>query len=964
MKAEEKLKLAHEAKESVNKSLGKNTVMSLSDKPSNDVEVISTGSLGLDIALGVGGLPKGRIIEIYGPESCLDKDSFIPYEIWDKDCVKRVNHKGGSIKRLYERFHNVDVGEAKQGRHLQKKDIKIFVKSVNHENCIVRNEVLDVVRTGRKECYKISTSHGDIIATADHKFMTPQGFIKLSDLRFGDYVYIHNNTRNRGRKKYAGRPEIYVKYHPKLPVKLVDKYVYHRGQMSRLTYEAYLNKCSLKEYIKKLNNLSKEEIQNLIFLPDNMHVHHIDENFANNDISNLQLISPSDHGKLHAKDRIANLSYTAVPVTITDIQRIGIRETYDIKCAFPYNNYIADGYVVHNCGKTTLAIHVIVEAQKSGGICAIIDAEHAFDSIYAESLGVDLDRLFINQPDFGEQGLEVADKLIGSGAYDVVVIDSVAALVPKAELEGEMGDSKMGLHARLMSQACRKLTSVISKTNTICIFINQLRDKIGVMYGCLHADMPIIFTDGRKFPIKKVVENQIQGDVWCFNEKTNLIESKPIIDWHYNGDVKNIEDFIHIETTSIDGKGRFGITVTPNHKIMTINGWVEASKINVNDYLLSKYESILINKATEDFLKGCLVGDSTIRIRSKNTGSLKLQDSNNQDYCDWKKNILSKCISFKKNNNRWESEFNYEFAKLKKEIENRNPLKVFKDSIISDLSLAIWIMDDGNYQISHKRYCLSIKRFKNNTDVLEQIKSLFLNNNLDCNYSKKGNFTFTVKSSKDIAKKIAPYIYSSMKYKLPVDFIINNKFDFNSEIQGGKIIKSDTVLVLSKRICSDRQFRQKGKYDISIEGNHNYFSGGYRNGVLVHNSPETTTGGNALKFYASVRLDVRRSTTKDNSIIENSEVLGNLTRVSVIKNKVASPFKKCEFNILYGEGIDKINEIVRLANDLEIIKKWGKTITYLDVKYDVPTFEGLLKDNPDFYNDLRQQILTKTIHHV
>ncbi|MBR6181688.1 MAG: recombinase RecA [Prevotella sp.] len=134
-------------------------------------------------------------------------------------------------------------------------------------------------------------------------------------------------------------------------------------------------------------------------------------------------------------------------------------------------------------GKTTLAIHVIAEAQKRGGIAAFIDAEHAFDRFYAAHLGVDVDNLLISQPDNGEQALEIADQLIRSSAIDVIVIDSVAALTPKTEIEGDMGDSKVGLHARLMSQALRKLTSTIAKTNTCCIFINQLREKIGVMFG-------------------------------------------------------------------------------------------------------------------------------------------------------------------------------------------------------------------------------------------------------------------------------------------------------------------------------------------------------------------------------------------------------------------------------------------------------------------------------------------------
>ncbi|PKO96659.1 MAG: recombinase RecA [Bacteroidetes bacterium HGW-Bacteroidetes-7] len=144
---------------------------------------------------------------------------------------------------------------------------------------------------------------------------------------------------------------------------------------------------------------------------------------------------------------------------------------------------VVEIYGPESSGKTTLAIHAVAEAQKSGGIAAIIDAEHAFDRTYAKNLGVNVDTLLISQPDNGEQALEITDALIRSGAIDIIVIDSVAALTPKAEIEGEMGDSKMGLQARLMSQALRKLTANISKTNTCCIFINQLRDKIGVMFG-------------------------------------------------------------------------------------------------------------------------------------------------------------------------------------------------------------------------------------------------------------------------------------------------------------------------------------------------------------------------------------------------------------------------------------------------------------------------------------------------
>lgn len=186
--------------------------------------------------------------------------------------------------------------------------------------------------------------------------------------------------------------------------------------------------------------------------------------------------------KLYGKGTVMKLGETAVVAAeVIPSGSIGVNLALGVG-GIPRGR-IVEIYGPESSGKTTLAIHIIAEAQKKGGICAIIDAEHAFDKLYAEKLGVDVENLLISQPDYGEQALEITEHLIRSGALDVVVIDSVAALVPKGELEGEMGESKMGLQARLMSQALRKLTGTISKTGCCCIFINQLREKIGVMFG-------------------------------------------------------------------------------------------------------------------------------------------------------------------------------------------------------------------------------------------------------------------------------------------------------------------------------------------------------------------------------------------------------------------------------------------------------------------------------------------------
>ncbi len=186
-------------------------------------------------------------------------------------------------------------------------------------------------------------------------------------------------------------------------------------------------------------------------------------------------------------------------------------------------------YGPESSGKTTLAIHIIAEAQKKGGICAIIDAEHAFDKVYAEKLGVDVENLLISQPDYGEQALEIADHLIRSGALDVVVIDSVAALVPKGELEGEMGDSKMGLQARLMSQALRKLTGTINKTGCCCIFINQLREKIGVMFGnpeTTTGGNALKFYASVRIDIRRIGQIKEKDDIIGNRVKVKIVKNK------------------------------------------------------------------------------------------------------------------------------------------------------------------------------------------------------------------------------------------------------------------------------------------------------------------------------------------------------------------------------------------------------------------------------------------------------
>src|SRR3989475_5932004 len=185
-------------------------------------------------------------------------------------------------------------------------------------------------------------------------------------------------------------------------------------------------------------------------------------------------------------------------------------------------------------GKTTVCLHIIAEAQRAGGIAVFIDAEHALDPTYAKNLGVNIDELLVSQPDNGEQALEIADMMVRSGAVDIVVIDSVAALVPRAEIEGEMGDSHVGLQARLMSQAMRKLAGSLSRFETTAVFINQLREKIGVMFGCLSWDTRISLGDGSKRRIGEVVSQRLSVDVLSYDPRVGTVVPKRIVNWFDN----------------------------------------------------------------------------------------------------------------------------------------------------------------------------------------------------------------------------------------------------------------------------------------------------------------------------------------------------------------------------------------------------------------------------------------------
>ena len=613
-------------------------------------------------------------------------------------------------------------------------------------------------------------------------------------------------------------------------------------------------------------------------------------------------------------------------------------------------------------GKTTICLHLIAEAQKKGLNVAYIDAEHALDEKYAKAIGVDWEKLkpTLFQPMNGEDAFQYGQELLKTGELQLLIFDSTSGMLPKSQMEAEPGGSNMGKHALLFSKEVPKVNIFAANNNAIVVFVSQLREKIGIMFGCFHYDTIVNFADGRSIPIGKVVDEKITGDVYTLNEKTGSIEIKPIVDWHDNGKINHIDDFISFITNSLDGKGKYGITCTKNHELLTSgNVWKKAKDITIEDKLVSKYLE-KINGSLAEFLQGSFIGDCSLK-KNKNKGYFSYQDNENLEYVRWKINKLSPFFKFTtvkiKSGIRYDSEQSTELLKIKEKIVNRDPLYLLNN--FSPLGMAILYMDDGHYdnKKSHNRALISFKRFKNNQYVLdiilEKFKSIF-GENISINY-KNGNMSFHKDTTTKLFEMIHIYIPECMQYKLHENF--RNKYiDFS--LSNNAIWKSEVVNILDISVGSKRKFRNKRKFDISIQDNHNYMVGSLHNGIFVHNSPETTQAGNTLKFFASNRIDLRRSLEK-----EGDEVIGINTKFKVLKCKTSAPYKTGIIPILFGVGIDKVSEIIEMATDLDLIKKWGKTITILDgseTKYDLEEFKTLLKDNEEFFQDLRNKII-KTV---
>ncbi len=621
---------------------------------------------------------------------------------------------------------------------------------------------------------------------------------------------------------------------------------------------------------------------------------------------------------------------------------------------------IVELYGPESSGKSTLAMHVVAEAQRNGGVCAYIDAEHAMDPVYARAIGVNVDDLLISQPDTGEQALEITDMLIRSGALDVIIIDSVAALTPRAEIEGDMGDTHVGLQARLMSQALRKLTGGISKSNTILVFINQLREKIGVLYGCFSYRTRVVLADGTTEMIGKIVNQRLPVEVLSYDSEKDAVVAKRVVNWFDNG---STDEFLHFSVAGPQKSGRAQFAATPNHLIRTPTGWKEAKDIVVGENVMQAVPHYL-SLFQWQVLRGTLMGDGAISpTKSGRRARFRYTHGPKQvEYADWKASLFSNLGTSRYV--RTDGVVSYDFQPLSELAETRNSVYVNGKKVLDDdylkaltpLSLALWYMDDANFTVRSKGLQVRTEGGSGRAEIcvdgmapstqerlveyLADTWSVF--GKLSARGAMKNVYLqFPTAETAKLQALIAPYVHPSMEYKLLPRFRGLFSVTPTTEPTRYELVPSPVLNIQCKPPIGS-----KSRFDIEVEGSHNYFV----DGVVVHNSPEVTPGGRALKFYSSIRLDIRRI----ESIKDGTEVVGNRTRVKVVKNKCAAPFKQAEFDIMYGQGISREGSVLDVAVELGFVKKAGAWFTYEGEQLgqgreNVKTF---LRENPQLMAEL------------
>jgi recombination protein RecA len=545
----------------------------------------------------------------------------------------------------------------------------------------------------------------------------------------------------------------------------------------------------------------------------------------------------------------------------------------------------------------------------------------------------------------------------------------VAALVPRAEIEGEMGDSHVGLQARLMSQALRKITGALNNSNTTAIFINQLREKIGVMFGCMSYGTRVTLADGTQEKIGKIVNQKLDVEVLSYNPETDRVEPRRIVNWFDNGIA---DHFLQFTVARSGGNGRAQFAATPNHLVRTPGGWSSAGDIIAGDRVMLA-ESHRLSEQQWQVVLGSLMGDGNLSPNRRDRSGVRFRmghGAKQAAYLDWKVGLLANIEHGRRTDRRGAVFADFrpvpELDELRRAVylgDGKKHLSEEYLKALTPLALAIWYMDDGGFTLRSKglqaraqggsgriEICVEAMGEGTRERLAQHLRDTY---GLGVTLHRAGErqicvLQFSTAASAAFQEIVAPYVPESMAYKLL------------PRLRGQCRVEPDTAPAQTRLVPArvldvhvKPRTRSMRKFDIEVEGNHNYFV----DGVMVHNSPETTTGGRALKFYSSVRLDVRRI----ESLKDGTDVVGNRTRVKVVKNKCAAPFKQAEFDIMYGKGISREGSLIDVGVEQNIIRKSGAWYTYDgdQLGQGKENARNFLHEHPDVAAEVEKKILEK-----
>lgn len=466
--------------------------------------VISTQCPSIDSALGRGGVALGRLCILHGKEGCLSGDT--------KISINRAG-KGFSctIKHLAEMFNG-----GSSGGRVWDKNIPTMIRACLDDKTIKLIKIKDCWNSGVKNVFEIKTKNNSIFATEEHKFQTTRGWIKAGKLNLGDKIFVESCKRPVRKDKEKSKPRYSsrtLSSHPYAFGKLSERFgvPYHRLKM-----EAALNDIHIDEFIERV----KSGEDDFLFLdPSKWAVHHKDRDTNNNNINNLALMTQQAHKIGHSDLARENIAVKVHEEKVCSITRRGEREVYDIETEAPHN-YIANNFVVHNSGKTTLALHIVAECQKQNGIVVYIDKEYKLDPEYATGIGVDTARLIITQPPYLEKVFEICEDIIkvgneyrkktGRRVPILIVLDSMNSAISKAQYEGDFEAKHVAPQSRVFSNCLPKLIPQVSQSDVCLLFISQIRKKIGIMFG---DDEEIAGGNAPKFYASSIVKVTRIGSV-------------------------------------------------------------------------------------------------------------------------------------------------------------------------------------------------------------------------------------------------------------------------------------------------------------------------------------------------------------------------------------------------------------------------------------------------------------------